>query len=653
MTKSNSDKMDNEAIHDDMENVSSNTSENREFSDVVAKSLSRRGILQGSLAGAATTFLAPQAIAGGWDEHGDWRRWRRRRRSLVDFEPLTIAQATVDNKLPSISDDYEYQVLIPWGTPIEPGATKEFTGDPNNRPTSKQAALQIGIGHDGMWFYPDDPFRDRYNRRGRRGFNSRRGMLCINHEFGTNFHVLGKNTPESLEDVRISQAVHGVSVVAIERRYDRWEVVKSPNSRRITANTPVRFSGPAAASPLLQNPNGNIPLGTINNCGSGPTPWGTYLTCEENFNGYFGATEGASFNDNRTEAQRRYGFDFDGFNYGWHFFDRRFDLSDPDYVNESNRFGWIVEIDPFDGTQTPVKRTALGRFKHEAVAIAESYNRRIAAYMGDDQRGDYCYKYVSDEPWDRAIRKGKSPLDEGKLFVARFDEDNTGEWMELTINNPLLAAKFEDQAELLVNTRLAADILGATKMDRPEWTTIGRDGAVFWTLTNNTAKNASPPQGEVNAANPENPNSDGHIIRTVDSGNYLGNTFTWEIFILASSTRETENVFTDPDAAYADPFGRLFIGTDGGQPEGLQDQLVVFDTTEDDPQPRRLLTGVSGDEITGWAVTPNFRTAFVNIQHPGNGDPSATNFPAAPDGVTIPRDCTLVITRKDRGVIGS
>ena len=653
MSNTKSAKPDNEAIHDDMENVSSNTSENREFSDVLAKSLSRRGILQGSLAGAATTFLAPQAIAGDWDDHGDWRHWRRRRRSLVDFDPLTIEQATVDSKLPSISDDYEYQVLIPWGTPIEPGATEEFTGDPNNRPTSKQAALQIGIGHDGMWFYPDDPFRDRYNRRGRRGLNSRRGMLCINHEFGTNFHVLGKSQPESLEDVRVSQAVHGVSVVAIERRYDRWNVVKSPNSRRITANTPVRFSGPAAESPLLQNPNGNIPLGTVNNCGSGPTPWGTYLTCEENFNGYFGSTEGASFNDNRTESQRRYGFDFDGFNYGWHFFDRRFDLSDPDYVNESNRFGWIVEIDPFDGTQTPVKRTAMGRFKHEAVAIAESYNRRIAAYMGDDQRGDYCYKYVSDEPWDRAIKNGKSPLDEGKLFVARFDDDNTGEWMELTISNPLLAQRFADQGELLVNTRLAADILGATKMDRPEWTTIGRDGAVFWTLTNNNRKNNTPPEGEVNAANPENPNNDGHIVRTVDSGNYLGNTFTWEIFILASSTRETENVFTDPDLAYADPFGRLFIGTDGGQPDGLQDQLVVFDTTEDDPQPRRLLTGVSGDEITGWAVTPNFRTAFVNIQHPGNGDPSATNFPAAPDGVTIPRDCTLVITKKDRGIIGS
>lgn len=657
MSQDDSRKLDNAHIHDESESIPSNTSGNRPFADILASALSRRGILQGSLAGAATSFLAPQAFARN---DRDERRWRRRRnQELVGFEPLTIEEAVVDNTSPSISRDYEYQVLIPWGAPIEPGATEEFTGDPNNRPTSAQAALQIGIGHDGMWFYPDedgflsrlddkfdDKFDDRFNRRPSRD-SSRKGMLCINHEFGTNFHVLGKSTPESLEEVRLSQNVHGVSVVAIENTHRGWEVVRSPNSRRITANTPMRFSGPAAGSPLLQNPNGNVPLGTVNNCGSGPTPWGTYLTCEENFNGYFGSTQGEAFNNSRTEEQLRYGFDFDGFNYGWHLFDRRFDLSDPDYVNESNRFGWIVEIDPMDGTQTPVKRTAMGRFKHEAVAIAENGNGRIAAYMGDDQRFDYCYKYVSDQPWRSAIAEGKSPLDEGKLYVARFDDDGTGEWLELTINNPSLAARFANQGELLVNTRIAADILGATPMDRPEWTTIGKDGEVYWTLTNNSQRTVA------DAANPEAPNSDGHIIRTVDADDHLGAAFTWEIYILASSTRGTEGVFTDPDAAYADPYGRLFIGTDGGQPDGLQDQLVVFDTTAESPEPKRLLTGVTSDEITGWAVTPDFCTAFVNIQHPGNGDPSATNFPAPRDGRTIPRDCTLVLTRRNRGVIGS
>lgn len=416
--------------------------------------ISRRKVVQGTLAAAATTFLAPHAMAHSWKRDDRWKKKHRRRRhrQLVDFKPLTIEEVTRDNTVPSISDDYEYQVLIPWGTPIEPGATEAYNGDPSYRPTSKQAARQVGIGHDGLWFFPRDSKFSRYHRHGYQ-LDNHQGMLCINHEFGRNSHVLGKDAPESLEDVRLAQNVMGVSVVALKKSYrnGNWRVVRSKHSRRITVNTPVEFSGPAAESDLLQNPNGNIPLGTINNCGSEPTPWGTYLTCEENFNGYFGATEGPSFNDRLTEEQQRYGFDYDGFGYGWEFFDKRFDLSDPDYVNESNRFGWVVEIDSFDGTQKPVKRTALGRFKHEAIAIAESANGQIAAYMGDDQRFDYCYKFVSDQSWEYAIEDGRSPLDEGSLYVARFNDDGAGEWMELTIDNPALAERFTDQAELLIS----------------------------------------------------------------------------------------------------------------------------------------------------------------------------------------------------------
>jgi secreted PhoX family phosphatase len=638
---------DNALIHDDKENHPSNTSGNRPFNDVLKANMERRTIMKGSLAVAATTFLAPGVMASGkgWGKHSH-NKWHQHK-ELVGFKPLSIETAAADSSVPSIADEYQYQVLIPWGTPLEPGLTDEYKGDPATRPTAKEAARQIGIGHDGMWFFPQDTKYSRYRHHGYK-LNSRKGMLCINHEFGSNSHVMGKDAPESLEDVRLSQNVHGVSVVAIKKSYrsGQWKVTRSKNSRRITVNTPVEFSGPAAKSDLLQNPNGNVPLGTVNNCGSGPTPWGTYLTCEENFNGYFGATEGEGFNNKRTPEQERYGFDYDGFGYGWEAFDKRFDLSDPDYVNESNRFGWIVEIDPFDASKKPVKRTALGRFKHEAIAITDdTYTGQIAAYMGDDQRFDYCYKYVSEQSWEQAIKEGKSPLDEGKLYVARFNDDGTGDWLELTIDNPALAQRFKDQAELLVNTRVAADILGATPMDRPEWTTIGKNSEVYWTLTNNSDRTAP------NAANPEAPNSDGHIIRTF--GDHLSTSFKWEIFLIASSTRGTENVFTDPDAAWADPFGRLFIGTDGGQPDGLQDQLVVFDTTAENPEPKRLLTGVSSDEITGFTVTPDYRTAFINIQHPGNGSPDSTNFPADKDGVTIPRDCTLVITRKDGGIIGS
>ncbi|MGK0499429.1 MAG: secreted PhoX family phosphatase [Oceanicoccus sp.] len=638
--------VDNAQLHDDMEDIPSNNSGNRPFEFVLETSLSRRKVMAGSLAVAATSFFSPAATAA-WDywDKDSWnknKRWGRKKSKLVNFSPVAISDVN-DISMPTISDDYEYQVLIPWGTPIEPGATAEYAGDPNSRPSSVEASLQVGLGHDGMWFFPMDQaaslaYGKGYSRR------NDLGMLCVNHEFGTNSHALGKGAPESLEDVRLSQNIHGVSVLKIKNTKRRgWKVIRSKNTRRITVNTPVAFTGPAAESELLQNPNGNIPLGTVNNCGSGPTPWGTYLTCEENFNGYFG-TQSSFF---PSEEQQRYGFSDTGFGYGWYLFDKRFDLNDEDYVNEQNRFGWIVEIDPFDATQKPTKRTALGRFKHEAIAIAESSNGRIAAYMGDDQRFDYCYKYVSDKSWKQALEVGESPLDEGKLYVARFNDDGTGEWLELTIENELLAQRFDSQAELLIYVRIASDLLGATPMDRPEWTTIGTSGEVFWTLTNNSRRETA------NAPNPETPNSNGHIIRTKDDGDFLGTNFSWDIYILASSTLDTEGAFSSPDAAWADQHGRLFIGTDGSQPDGLQDQLIVFDTTKDEPEPKRLLVGVSNDEITGFTITPDQRTAFINIQHPGNGSPTDTSFPAYSDGVTIPRDCTLIITRRDGGIIGS
>nr|WP_305888915.1 alkaline phosphatase PhoX [Parvularcula maris] len=654
-------------------------------------------MLQGSLATAAAGFLVPNVI-GKAEAQGFGRN-----QDLIDFKTVSLAEAQTDLASPSISDDYEYQVLIPWGTPIEPGIVREFDGDPNNRPTSAEAPLQVGIGHDGMWYFPlDDQGRGRGSSFRRNLFSSNEGMLCVNHEFGQTSTVLGKVVPESLDDVRIMQAVHGVSVVKIERAGNgRWDVAASKNARRITVNTPVAFSGPVAGSEQLDNENGNIPLGTVNNCGSGPTPWGTYLTCEENFNGYFGVQgsingsdtvpqpETFSFRDALSvQGLDRYGFDNDGFNYYWHEFDGRFDLSDEEYANEHKRFGWIVEIDPMNARQVPTKRTAMGRFKHEAVAIGTSRRGRavpfgtdgqVVAYMGDDERFDYCYRFVSDETsWQRAIAQGRNPLDFGKLFVAKFFEpaegslEGRGEWLEITRNDPLLAAAFKDDAEMLVFTRIAADILGATPMDRPEWTTIGArngwpDGSVYWTLTNNSRRDGgtgfrpgvSPSGGQSFNLGAEGPNTevdnpDGYILKTTDDGRgYTGKGFSWEVFILASSTRDTENVFTDPDAAYADPFGRLFIGTDGGQPNGINNQLVVFDTTKPDAEPQRLFTGVDGDEITGWATTPDYRTAFTNSQHPGNGDPSVTNFPAPRDNFTIPRDCTVVIRRKDGGVVGS
>ncbi len=620
----------------DHDNQIDNPSATRPFVDILNKDVKRRKLLKGGTAAAVTSFAIGMTASGtagalGGDYRDHWRRYYPRR--LINFAPVSVAEG--NGPTPKISSDYQFEVLIPWGTPIEPNGP-----DFNYPPTAEEQREQIGIGHDGMHFFAEP---QRYGR-----FSNRRGMLAINHEFGRNSHVLGKALPESIEDVRTSQHAHGVSIVAIYKseRSGHWRTRYSRDSRRIHANTPMKFSGPVADSDLLDTPNGNIPLGTINNCSSGHTPWGTYLTCEENFNGYFGASNRES-TWVQTEEQARYGFSENGSGYGWHLFDRRFDLSDPDYINEENRYGWVVEIDPFDASQTPIKRTGLGRFKHEGVEIVEGQGRRIVAYMGDDQRFDYIYKFVSDRDWRQMRHEGISPLDEGKLYVARFNEDGRGDWLELTVDNPVLAARFNSQDEVLTFARLAADLLGATPMDRPEWISVARNQDVYCTLTNNSQRTAD----QVDAANPLGPNDDGHIIRWRDTEHHTGLSFNWEIFLFAQDSHGTEESFSDPDGLLVDPDGRVFIQTDGGQKDGLNNQLLVTDTKGE--KISRLFTGVTGDEITGITMTPDRRTMFVNIQHPGNGDPSLTNFPAAQDGVTIPRDCTIVITRRNGGIIGS
>lgn len=600
----------------------SNHSGNRPFGEILAARVTRREWLAGGLA-AGFAALLPSAgradrEAAGASGSGS---------PLIDFRPVPVARG--GGPWPAISEDYRFEVLLPWGEPLVPGGPA-FQWPPNAR----DQARQIGIGHDGMSFFPIDGAQD-----------SGHGLLAINHEFGVNRWVLGRARPRSLEDVRVSQFAHGVSVVEIGRGADgRWRRLDSGLSRRIHANTAVVFGGPGANHPLLQTPAGNAPRGTLNNCAGGPTPWGTYLSCEENFNGYFGA-----LSNRRSwapdEAQRRYGLSADGFGFAWHRFDRRFDISHPAYRNEENRFGWVVEIDPFDVAASPVKRTALGRFKHENAATVTGRGGRAVVYMGDDQHFEYIYRFVSIADWRDMRDQGRSPLDQGRLYVARFNEDGTGDWLELTVDNPVLAARFGDQAEVLTFARLAADSLGATPMDRPEWTTVAPDGSVYCSLTNNMHRTRA------RAANPQAPNPDGHILCWRDSDEHTGAAFRWEVFLLASDTHGTEDAFSDPDGLWADPDGRLFIETDGRQRDGLNNQLLVADTRTGEL--RRLFTGVADAEVTGLAMTPDRRTLFVNIQHPGNGNPARTNFPAPPDGVTRPRDATVAITRKDGGIVGS
>jgi uncharacterized protein len=630
------------------DNGISNQSGNRPFEDIFRANLSRRSVLQRSALLSATGFmgafvgesLLDKAASAMADASSGTlvAQAAGNPGPVIAFSQLTIAQATTGNPdtnlpEPRISSDYQYDVLIPWGTSLQPGGP-EYNGNPNSRPTSAQQANQIGIGHDGMTFFP------------KKETSNTEGMLCINHEYGTNPHVLGKAQPESLEDVRLSQHAHGVAVVALKKENGKWQRVASNNSRRIHLNTPVAFSGPAAKSDLLKNPANNPYQGTLNNCADGSTPWGTYLTCEENFNGYFGVGPAGTWTASTREE--RYGFRTSGFGYGWEKFDPRFDLSNASYANEQNRFGWVVEIDPMNANQTPVKRTALGRFKHEGVALTVGKGGRAVGYMGDDERFDYCYKFVSQASWRSLRARGMSPLDHGTLYVAKFNENGTGDWLALNLSNPALKGKFKDQAELLVYTREAADIVGATPMDRPEWTTVAPNGHIFWALTNNSRRTETGP------GSPLAPNPHGHILEMVDSDGHTGTRFTWTIPFIAAETHGEgdERTFGSPDGIWADPDGRLFIQTDGlGQPKGLNDQMLVANPQTGEI--RRLFAGPAGCEITGIAVTPDRRTMFINVQHPGDGDPAVSNFPAATDGFTNPRDCTVVITRKDGGIIGS
>lgn len=547
------------------------------------------------------------------------------KRPKIRFTSIPLQTTPV----PTIAPEYEYAVVLPWRERLN-GSGRSFEREGLTEAQQKES---VGIGHDGMWYSGSDIA----------------GLLCINHEFGSNIHIFGRSEPSSLDDVRVSQAAHGVTIAAVAKgKTGTWRNIRSSSNRRITANTRMLFSGPGADSALVVNSAGNKFRGTFANCSNGSTPWGTYLTCEENFHSYFGANDSSWI---PTPEQQRYGLSASGSGYGWHKFDRRFDLSASEFQNECNRFGWVVEIDPKDPTSRPTKRTGLGRFKHESATLAIGRGNRAVVYMGDDERFEYIYKFVSKKDWRVLIGEKKSPLDEGRLYVARFNSDGTGNWLELSNRNPLLADRTDDW--IAVHARIAADIVGATKMDRPERMAIAPDGHVYCTLTNNSRRGRSG-YPTVDAANPTTENPWGHIIRWKDARDHVGTSFRWNIFALAKDVvDENGQMFGSPDGIWVDDDGRVFIQTDGTQPGGANNQLLVTDT--DGSIYKRLFTGVPGCEITGVATTPDRRTMFVNIQHPGGGSRTATNFPEEYTGSSgpVPRDATVVIRRKNGGIIGS
>ena len=635
----------------------SNRSGNASVHDV--SDPARRQWLQGGLGAVMASAFGPLAasLSGCASAPGASTR--------LGFK--AIATSTADAI--TVPEGYVAQVIAPWGDPVGiAGAMPAFKPDAGN--SAAEQALQLGMHHDGMHFYPLGEGAER----------SRRGLLAINHEYTDDglLHTDGMAN-WSAEKVRKAQAAHGVGVVEVAQAGGQWQVVRpSRFARRFTASTPFAIGGPAAGHRLMRtaaDPAGRTVLGTIGNCASGQTPWGTYLSGEENWSGYF---DGPDKNDT---DQQRWGLRKTGF-YRWGGFDERFDAKK--HPNEFHRFGWVVEIDPMDPTSTPVKRTAIGRAAHEGAWVAVTRDNRAVVYSGEDARFEYIYKFVSRDriaPAGNgltAAQANRELLDHGTLYVARFDADGTGRWLPLVHGQgPLTAANgFADQGEVVIKSRQASDLLGGTKMDRPEWLAIDPTSReVYCTLTNNSAR-GQPNQPGVDAANPRANNVMGQIIRWVDDGDFDGTSMRWNHLVLAGDPANERpeakgnvkgDLFACPDGLFIDARGVLWIDTDVG-PSAMNkgemarlgnNQMLACDPATGEV--RRFLTGPVGCEVTGCTLTPDGTTMFVNVQHPGETPSERTDpanpkrFSSWPEGAAgaRPRSATVVIRKRDGGVIGT
>ena len=608
-----------------------------DFGRLVEKEISRRGFLGAGVAFGASAFVAgagvlrPSTARAAGDRFG--------------FEAIpTNSLDTV-----TVAPGYNWHVVAKWGEPMWSNGV-EF--DHMTRGTGESQELSVGDNNDGMWLYNDAEGRS---------------VLAFNNEY-TNLKISyggsGTGKPENADDVRKGKAAHGVTVVEIAENDGNWGIVMdSPYNRRITADTPMEITGPARGHDLLKtaaDPDGVQSLGTWNNCGNGRTPWGTYLACEENFHSYYSSSDpdieiGPEF--------KRYGVGTKDRGYAWAMADERFDIAK--HPNESNRNGYIVEIDPLAPDSTPKKRTAMGRFKHENAEVVIAGNGQAVAYMGDDERGEFLYKFVSDgmyaEGGDNA-----DLLESGRLFVAKFAEEGRGEWIELTPESTGMAS----QAEVCIHSRIGASAVGATTMDRPEWVAAHTmKSEVYCCLTNNKNRGKKPNAGgdetPVGGPNPRAGNLYGQIVRwRPDGGDHLATGFDWDLFVVAgnptvhsdanagSSNVNADNMFNSPDGLAFDSMGRIWIQTDGnysneGDFAGQgNNQMLVGDP--ETGEIRRLMVGPKQCEVTGFAWSADRTTVFVGIQHPGErGD---SHFPDGGD--TAPRSAIVAISRDDGGIVG-
>ena len=566
-----------------------------------------------------------------------------------------------------VPEGYIATALAQWGEPIGvPGNMPLFKIDGSN--SAADQAVQMGMHHDGIQFYalPDS--------------GGKRGLLAMNHEYVDDGLLHAGGMKEWTSDkVKKSQHAHGISVIEVEQQGDTWAMVRpSKWARRLTATTPFAVTGPAAGHAMMRtaaDPQGKTVLGTLNNCASGKTPWGTYLSGEENFRFYFGGQ------DKPNAHEKRWGMTKTAF-FRWPEHDARFDASKN--PNEFNRFGWVVEVDPMDPNATPVKRTALGRAAHEGAWVAVTKDKRAVVYSGEDARFEYIYKFISRDAIKPAgngltqAQANRDLLDHGTLYVARYDANGTGVWLPLVHGvGPLTPVNgFADQGEVVIKARQASDALGATKMDRPEWLAINQaTGEVYCTLTNNSGRGtAGNPAAD--AANPRTDNVMGQIIRWKENQDFDATSFTWSHLVLAGDPANSRadakgnikgDIFACPDGLAFDAQGTLWIQTDMHASQMYKGELANFGSNQmlacdlKTGDIRRFLTGPVNCEITGCAWSPDGRTMFINVQHPGENasdrsDPAQpTKFSNWPDYTPggRPRSSTVVIRKKDGGLIGA
>jgi len=608
----------------------------------------RRSVLKGGVAlGVALAFAgAGRAAAGG--------SWAGRR----------------DDNL-ATAGGFTHDVVLRWGDPLFPGTppldavAASRGGLLDVRPGL--AARWFGYNCDAVHFFPLDG-------------TSARGIVCVNHEYTNEELFLPgmspkyRSTPAEIERyvrrhpgvVALTQAMHGLSVTTIERQPDgAWRHLPGTRvARRITVSTPCDITGPARGHPLLRTPDdaaGRTVLGTLANCAGGQTPWGTFLSAEENVQDYFSNAAALAAADAAVRAAHRRWPARESSTHGWEQLDLRFDLGR--HPTEMLRFGWIVEVDPYDPGSVPRKRTALGRFQHECASPAMTKDGRLAVYSGDDSRFEYVYKFVTDgrvHPSDRAANR--ELLDHGTLFVARFDAGGAGQWLPLRHGEgPLVAANgFEGQGDVVIRVREAADLLGATPMDRPE--DIAPDaatGRVFISLTNNDARRPGPARGVFNgreldlgpnAANPRGPNEFGHIVELrEEDGDTAATRFSWRIF-LEGGAAAPGDAFGSPDNLALGADGRLWLVTDGKQPGGGNNGCFVVPTSGPDAgRARQVMSGPDGTEIAGCAFTTDGTALLLSIMHPGSGGNLEAPLSSWPDGPGHVARPSLVVLRRDDG----